>query len=63
MVVAVMFATAVTIGSILKDTDILVFHASRRLGHTLFNFIMTFNYGIQAFGAYLHANNKKKNIL
>lgn len=63
MIVAVMFATAVTIGSILKDTDILVFHASRRLGHTLFNFIVTFSYGIQAFGAYLHAKNKKKNIL
>ncbi len=54
IIIAVMFATAVTIGSIRKDADILMFHASRRLGHTLFNFIVTFNYGIQAIGAHLH---------
>ena len=59
MIVAVLFATAVTVGSIRKDVDILAFHASRRLGHTLFNFIVTFTYGFQALGAYLFIRNKR----
>ena len=56
LIIAAMFATAVTIGSFKHD---IVFHASRRLGHTLFNFIVTFNYGIQALGAYIYVKKLK----
>ncbi|MCG3257857.1 MAG: hypothetical protein KAU62_17255 [Candidatus Heimdallarchaeota archaeon] len=59
MIVAAMFATAVTIGAIRKD---MVFHASRRVGHTFFNFIVTFNYGIQAIGALIYIRNRDSKL-
>jgi hypothetical protein len=60
MIVATMFATAVTIGSITEIFEI--FHGSRRLGHTLFNFIATFTYGLQSVGAYIHIRRRMKSI-
>ncbi len=50
IIISVLFTIAVAIGAIRKD---LVFHASRRAGHTLFNFIVPIIFGFQALGVVL----------
>ncbi len=41
----------------------ILFHASRRGGHVIYTFIVTFIYGLQGIGAYLYVKKQTKNRL
>jgi len=60
IIVAILLTLTVAIAPRFGDQ---LFHASRRGGHTLFIFIVTFIYGLQAIGAYLYVKKQTKNIL
>ena len=56
IIITVLFTIAVAIGAIRKD---IVFHTSRRAGHTLFNFIVPIIFGFQALGVVLFLGTKQ----
>ncbi len=56
IIITVLFTIAIAIGAVRKD---LVFHASRRAGHTLFNFIVPIIFGFQALGVVLFLRTKQ----
>ncbi len=56
VIVTVLFTITIVIGAVRKD---LVFHTSRRTGHTLFNFIVPIVYGLQAVGVILFLGTKQ----
>ncbi|MCG3257349.1 MAG: hypothetical protein KAU62_14715 [Candidatus Heimdallarchaeota archaeon] len=56
IIITVLFTITIAIGAVRKD---LVFHASRRAGHTLFNFIVPIIFGFQAVGVVLFLRTKQ----
>lgn len=60
IIVSVLLMLTVAIAPRFGD---ILFHASRRGGHVIFTFIVTFIYGLQGIGAYLYVKKQTKNKL